>query len=77
MTRRRMYIIVALISHCKKKTMKRNARIAATLSKANATIDHFLNAGGSPFIPAGTGSDWDGQDKKIFVLLYYNGLVPE
>jgi hypothetical protein len=40
--------------------MKWKARMTAMLSRANAIIDHFLNAGGSPSISGITGSDWDG-----------------
>ncbi len=58
-----MYIIVPFISHFRKKTMKRKARMAAMLSRVNARIDHFLNAGGRPSISTVTGSDWDRRDK--------------
>jgi hypothetical protein len=64
MTRSRMYIMVPLISHFRKETIRRNARITAMLSRANATIDHFRNAGGSPSIFPVTGYDLDRRDKK-------------
>jgi len=42
--------MVALISHFRKTIMKRKAKMAMTLSVANARTDHFLNEGGCPSI---------------------------
>jgi hypothetical protein len=64
MTRRRRYIMVALISHFRKKIMKRKVRMTMTLSAANARIDHFLNEEGGPSISPVTGSALDRRTKK-------------
>jgi len=61
--------MVALISHFKKKIMKRKARMTVMLSVANARIDHFLNEGGGPSISQVTGSALDCRTKKICELL--------
>lgn len=61
--------MVALISHFRKKIMKRKARMTVTLSVANARIDHFLKEGGVPSISPVTGSALDCRTKKIFEFL--------
>jgi hypothetical protein len=60
MTRSRIYIIVALISHFRKKTIMRKTLMTAMLSRANAIIDHFRNAGVSIAISPVMEYDLDG-----------------
>jgi hypothetical protein len=45
MKRSRIYIIIRLISHFRKKTIMRKTMMTAKLSRANAITDHFRNAG--------------------------------
>jgi hypothetical protein len=70
MTRSRMNNIVPLISHFRKKTLKRKVRMTAMLSRTNALIDHFLNAGTVHSLPRSPDLIWIVQIKKIFELLY-------
>ena len=55
MMKNRMYIMVPLISHFRKKTIPKKVRMTAMLSAMNARIDHFLNFWGRPSINPVTG----------------------
>jgi hypothetical protein len=60
MKRSRIYIIITLISHFRKKTIMRKTMMTAMLSRANAIIDHFRNAGVSIAISPVMEYDLDG-----------------